>query len=141
MIVDQVDAEIQHLQQQAESLMVTPCTITRPSTVSTEPATGADVEVLGAMVYDGSAGSPGCKLQTRLGQVRTVESGSGTVAVDGLEVHVPVGSGPYRIGDLVRILDQPQGSELRRFRVAGLHLKTWQTAQRLPVDENPGVVS
>lgn len=136
MIGHDLDGALVELQEQAESTMTTPCRIHRAGAVTADPGTGADVIVAGALVYDGSRGDPGCKIQTRENQPRDVESGQATVTEISLEVHVPVLSGPYRVGDVVLILDRPAGSVVvRSFRVEGTHVKTYQTAQRLPVVE------
>lgn len=123
MIADDLLAALPRLQEAAESLMVSPCTIRRPSSVEPDPVTGADTEVPGALVYDG-----GCKLQSREGEIRNGEVADSTTTTQRWEVHVPVSSGPYLKGDVVTVLG-------RKFRVEGLHVKTWQTAQRLPVVE------
>ena len=120
-------------QRLAESRMATPCRVSRPDTTTGDPVTGADVPTAGVKVYAG-----GCKIQDRQASVRDVESAQAAATVQGLEVHLPVASGPYRVGDVVRILDRPDGPAavvLRKLRVVGLHLKTHQTAQRLPVEE------
>lgn len=111
------------LQAEAESMMVTPCVIRRGGTVTADPESGADVVVGGTLVYDG-----GCKLQSREGELRNAEVADSTTTSQRWEVHVPVSSGPYRVADVVSVLG-------RQFRVEGLHVKSWQTAQRLPVVE------
>lgn len=123
MIGDALRTVLPELRQQAESMMVTPCAIHRGGTVTADPTTGADVIVGGMSVYEG-----GCKVQSREGEVRASEVADSTVTAQRWEVHVPVSSGPYQVGDVVTALG-------RQFRVEGLHVKTWQTAQRLPVSE------
>lgn len=118
-----VETWLPELQRQAESLMVTPCTIARGCTVAPDPITGGDVLSQGTIVYQG-----GCKVQSHEGEPRSVEAGSATRATVRWEIHVPVSSGPYRLGDVVRATG-------RVFRVEAIHAKTWQTAQRLPVTE------
>ena len=119
-----VDGWLPEMQRQAESLMVTPCTISRGSTVTADPVTGADIVAPGTIVYQGR-----CKIQSHEGEPRSVEAGSATVTTVRWEIHVPIMSGPYRLGDLVRVAGG------RMFRVDAIHVKTWQTAQRLPVTE------
>lgn len=102
--------------------MVTPCTVVRPGQVTDDPETGADV-VPSTPVFSG-----GCKIQTSDTQARTVESNLGTVTVQQLEVCLPVRSGPYRKGDVV-------AADGRRYRITAVPLRTWRTAQRLPVEE------
>ena len=133
MIGDTIAEAMPELQSEAESQMVTPCRVGRPSTTSADPETGADVHIAGDPVFAG-----GCKIQTRQTQPRDAESGQGTVSLQSLEVHLPVDSGPYRVGDVVDILDRPDSPAavvVRQFRIEGTHRKTWQTAQRLPVVE------
>lgn len=118
-----VETWLPDLQRQAESLMVTPCTIARGCTVAPDPVTGADLLSQGTIVYQG-----GCKVQSHEGEPRSVEAGSATVTTARWEIHVPVDTGPYQAGDVVRVTS-------RVFRVDAIHEKTWQTAQRLPVTE------
>jgi hypothetical protein len=116
-------AELPFLQAQAESMMVTPCVIRRGGTVTADPATGADVLVGGVSVYEG-----GCKVQSREGEVASAEVADSTVASVRWEIHVPASSGPFQQGDVVEALG-------RQFRVEAPHVKSWQSAQRLPVSE------
>lgn len=118
-----VSAELPFMQQTAEAMMVTPCAIRRGGTVEADPVTGADVVVGGMSVYEG-----GCKVQSREGEARSAEVADATVTSQRWEVHVPVSSGPYQVGDVVDVAG-------RRFRVEALHVKSWQSAQRLPVVE------
>lgn len=119
---DDLAAALPGLQAEAESKMRTPCTVHRGSTVTAGPG-GEDVEVAGAVVYRG-----GCELKSEQVQVLTQESASSTATVQRLTVKVPVSSGPYRVGDVVSV-------GARRLRITGLHEQTFQTAQRLPVEE------
>jgi len=119
---DDLAAALPGLQAEAESMMRTPCTVHRASTVTTGPR-GEDVEVPGDLVYEG-----GCELKSEQVQVLTEESASSTVTVQRLTVKLPVSSGPYRVGDVVEV-------GARRLRITGLHRQTFQTAQRLPVEE------
>jgi hypothetical protein len=122
MIGHDVEAVLPELQEQAESLMVTACTVARPTGVTSDPETGMDVET-SEPVFDGL-----CKVQSSDNQARAVETALGTVTVQQLEVHLPVRAGPFRKGDVVNVPG-------RRFRVLAVPTKTWQTAQRLPVEE------
>lgn len=131
MIGDQLATALPELQAEAESLMVTDCRVRRPSGVTADPGTGADIVTF----KPGAVFTGGCKIQTLQAQVQVVESGRATAAAQSYEVHLPVTSGPYRTGDVVEVLDAPGGAVVRRFRVEGLNTKTWQTAQRLPVQE------
>lgn len=117
-----IEGALPEFQQHAESLMVTPCTITRGGERVLDPNTG-DFTTLSTVIYDG-----GCKVQTREGEVLDVVSGSAALNVQRYSIHVPVSAGPFQDGDLVTVTG-------RVFKVDGLHSKTWQTAQRLPVVE------
>lgn len=128
MIGDEIRATLPFLQQQAESMMTTSCVIRRGGTVEPDPVTGADVVVGGITVYDGGDGNPGCKVQSREGEARSAEVADATVTSQRWEIHVPVSSGPYQVGDVVDVTG-------RMFRVEALHIKSWQSAQRLPVVE------
>ena len=109
-------------------MMRTPCTVRRASTV-TAGWRGEDVDVPGDLVYGpGVPGYVGCGLKSEQVQVLTEESASSTVTVQRLTVKLPVASGPYRVGDVVEV-------GARRLRITGLHRQTFQTAQRLPVEE------
>lgn len=122
MIGQDIAEALRGLQREAESLMGESCTVVRPTGVTSNPQTGAPV-VTSQPVYAGR-----CKLQTSGLQARSVESGSSTAVIQQSEVHLPVGTGPYKVGDVVTV-------GARRFRVQGVPTKTWQTAQRLPVGE------
>jgi hypothetical protein len=121
-IADDIRAALPIMQQQAESLMTSPCLITRPGTPVLDEDTG-NITPTTVTVFSGY-----CKVQTRDTLTQQSESGSSAVAIQRYEVHVPLSSGPYLEHDLVEVSG-------RRFRVVGLNLKTWQTAQRLPVEE------
>lgn len=128
MLGDDLAAALPGLQAQAESTMRTPCIVQRPIGVDIDPETGVDTSVY-ADVHDGL-----CKLQERDLQTGSAAVPGATVPVARLEVQFPVSVGPFDIDDVVRILDA-DGVEIRSVRITGLHVKTWQTAQRLPVEE------
>lgn len=114
------------LRAHAESAMTSTCVV-RP-VVGVEPdAIGQDVVTYGAVVYSGC-----CKVQD-LSPSREVESGSATVTVVSREVHVPVGAGPFEAGMVVFV----DGESSPSWRILAPHTKTWQTAQRLPVERVP----
>lgn len=133
MIADDIAAALPELQAQAESLMVDEALITRTGTEWTvDPITGRDVPPGTVEVYAGKA-----KVQSWQPYEQTPDVGGQTLTRQRYYVHVPVSAGPFEIGDLIEITAATnQPSTLgRKFRVAGLHEKTWQTAQRLIVDE------
>ena len=89
-------------------------------------------EGLRSMVYAGRA-----KIQTYEPYESERTSAGATVTTQRYHVHVPVDSGPYEVGDLIKIVESPTMPHLvgDEFRLAGLHEKTLQTAQRLLTDE------
>lgn len=133
MIADEIASVLPQLQAQAESLMVDTCTITREGEGwVVDPDTGREVPAPPTTVYEGK-----CKVQTYEPHERTPDVGGSTEVIQRYHVHVPVTAGPFEVGDVVTITsgaNDPTTSG-RTFRVAGLHEKTWQTAQRLLVDE------
>lgn len=129
MIADDIAKALPEMQAQAESMMITPCRIIRPTGVTAHPVTGADIPT-STTVFVG-----GCKVQTSQPQPRLGESAAAAVTTQSLQVHVPVSSGPYRTNDVVEILDAPDGQVVRTLRIEAPHWKSWQTAQRLPVEE------
>lgn len=122
-IADSIGVALPELRAQAESLMVDTCVVKRPTGV-TSGALGEDVTTYATpYVYDGP-----CKIQDRDLSPREAESGSSTADVLRSELHVPVSAGPFLTGDVVFIDDEAT------WRVLAPHRKTWQTAQRLPVE-------
>lgn len=104
-------------------MMVTPCQVTRDSGPPVlDPVTG-DFTSGVSVIFDGY-----CKVQTREGEVLDVVTGSSDPNVQRYSIHLPVSAGPFKHGDLVAVPG-------RVFKVDGLHKKTWQTAQRVPVVE------
>lgn len=69
-----------------------------------------------------------CKIQTYEPYEQAPEVGASTPVIQRYSLHVPIGAGPFEVGDVATV-----GG--RVFRVGGLHGKTFQTAQRLLVDE------
>ena len=112
--------------QAAERLMVNQCTISR--IVHGVDGEGLDT-VTEELVYAGR-----CKVQSVTVQESVIVSAGAPLVVDRLRVDVPVGAGPVAVGDLVQV----EGRRRRR-RVVGLLEKTFQTAQRLPVEEVIGL--
>jgi hypothetical protein len=121
-------------QARAESRMDRPCRVVEWSEVTADPVTGADVLVSGPTVYAGR-----CEVAEADSQPREAEAGTGTVTTQSLQARLPVGTGPYKIGHVVELLDRDARSAsaevVRRLRVAGLHDISHQTSQRLRVEE------
>lgn len=115
--------------------MVDTCTITRADPDAPwvpDPETGYDVPPPPATVYEGR-----CKVATYEPYEATPDVGGKTVVQQRYSIHVPVSAGPFEVGDLVTITGSANlpATTGRTFRIAGLHEKTWQTAQRLLTDE------
>lgn len=123
------------MQARAEALMVDACTISRiafPGDVGDDGRPIVDE----ALKYAGA-----CKVATYEPHEQIRESAGTTQVIQRYSVHVPTDAGPFEVGDVVRItasagLPSTLG---RTFRIEGLLEKTWQTAQRLLVDEHPGM--
>lgn len=129
MLGDDLAAVLPSLQAQAESMMVTPCRVRRILSVTPDPITGADVITYAEPdPYEGV-----CKVQDKDLVPSPEQIPGATIPTFRLEVHVPVGAGPFEVGDIVEVLDGE--TVTRSLRIAGLHRKSWQTAQRLPVTE------
>lgn len=101
--------------------MVETCTIRR-ATVTTNGATGAAVRSY-TTVYSGP-----CEVSDDGPGANRVESAAAPATVGRRVVKVPGATAGVLPGDEVTV-----GS--RTFRVADLHVKTWQSAQRIPVEE------
>lgn len=138
MLGDDIAAALPELQAQAESTMRTRCRVLRIVSVEPDPDTGQDVVTYAdPPVYEGD-GNPGCKIQDRDLQVTPEQIPGGSVPVFRLEVQFPVAAGPFQVGDVVQTFaadDTAYATPVHVFRVSGLHRKTWQTAQRIPVEE------
>lgn len=125
-----IAAKLPELRAAAESLMVDSCTVFRPGGGGwvKDPETGYEVPDEGSEVYAGP-----CKVQTYEAFESKRDVGAATVVLQRYTIHVPVGTGPFEIGDVVTVAARVHPA--RSFRVAGLHEKSLQTAQRLLVDE------
>lgn len=120
MLGDAILQALPTMQAEAESRMIEPCTVTRVT--GTTLAGGRDVEV----ISDVWAGL--CELQTSAVAAMAPEAAGATVDLQRLILKVPVSAGPFRVGDVATVGD-------RTFRITQLHRKTFQTAQRLGVEE------
>lgn len=112
--------------QAAERLMIDQCEIVR--IVHTVDEDGLDT-TREEIVYQGR-----CKVQSVTVHESDLVSAGVPLVVYRLRVDVPVCTGPFAVGDLVQV----EGRS-RRLRVVGLLEKTFQTAQRLPVEEVIGL--
>lgn len=120
-IGDTIASALPEMQAQAVSLMRDTCIISRV-TGTTLDGDGREVPAR-ATIYSGR-----CKVQANQLVDTSPEAGGASVTVQRYRVDIPVGTGPVKVGDLIV-------TRGRQFRVTGLHDKSWQTAQRLPVEE------
>lgn len=120
------------LREQAESLMLDTCTITRASGETTiDRETGLPTTTY-TTIYTGK-----CKVQSEAVVTLTPNSGDHRYTVDRWMVHVPVSAGGIKVGDTITItasaLDPANIG--RKFKIVGLFHKSMATAQRIPVEE------
>lgn len=124
-------AALRRGQRAAEALMVDTLHIGRGSG-EVDPFTGEPETVA---VYEGAG-----KIQTFEPYETVLEVGGSSVVQQRYAVHVPVDAGPFRVGDVVEVVFSGNPNLAgTRYRVAGLNLKSFQTAQRLLVDTYPEV--
>lgn len=110
--------------------MAESCTIAMPTGTTPDPTTGADVTTYGDPLY-GPTVTPhygACKVQDRDLQATEAESASSTADALTKELHLPADAPTIDHGAHVLMADG------RTFRVLAGHRKTWQTAQRIPVE-------
>ena len=122
MLAHDIASALPLLRAEAEALMVDACVIAYPTGTTAGPG-GEDVTTYGDPVYEGR-----CKVQDRDLQAREAESASSTSDTLGKEIHLPVDAPTINHGAVVTMADG------RTFRVLAGDRKTWQTAQRLPVE-------
>lgn len=111
-------------QRAAEREMCDEVVISRIEQVRQPDYTTVEVET---SVYVGK-----CKLQTYEPDAIVYSSGGRPVTTQEYRLHVPVGVGPFKIGDVARI-----EGHVEPFRIDGLIEKSFQTAQRLKVTVIP----
>lgn len=130
-LASDLSAALPFLQAQAESLMLDSCIIDRPGEPVTDPETGA-VTPSYTPVYEGK-----CKVQLGASQAASPEAGGAVFNVQRSRLDLPIGVGPIETGDRVRITAARFNPALADnvYRVTELFEKTWQTAQRIPVEE------
>lgn len=115
----------------AERLMVDQVRISRVSKVPVEDGLGG-VTYPETLVYEGVG-----KVQTYEPYEQTPAVGGTTIVLQRYSIHVPWDAAIFEPGDVVVIVAArwEVASVGREYRVAGLHEKSLQTAQRLLVDE------
>lgn len=126
-----VSAILPFLRAQAESLMVDTCVIERPGPSVMDPVTGK-VKPSYTPVYSGK-----CKLQQTLAQPSSREAGGALYTAQDTRLDLPVGVGPVAVDDRVTMVSAANTPAIPGtvFRVLGPFEKSWQTAQRVRVEE------
>ena len=119
----------------AETLMTSVGTIKRQTGTTTDPVTLVEVPVYGTTVYSGK-----CRIKFPKGDPSTVAIPGTVATVQTPEVHIPVeaaGSGDVKVNDVFECTVNPLDTSLVgvRFRIAGLHMGTYMTARRFPVEQ------
>jgi hypothetical protein len=120
----------------AEALMVDECEIRKPSTWGPiDPETGVREEIPGALVYAGK-----CKVQTYEPFESGPDAGQHRWTIQRYFLHIPTGVTGVDVGHVATITAAPMSDDLlgRKYRISGLHNKTFTTARRLLVDEITG---
>ena len=112
----------------AESRMITPCRVLRPTGKVFDPETNVEATTAQLVLTDR------CELTAPDTQVTFAESAEAVVASQQALIKLPVRVGPVLPGDLIQTLT-PAGAPARTFWVAASRAKTWQSCQRLPVQE------
>lgn len=116
----------------AEKNMLDTCKVDRPNAKPvTDPVTGK-VTRGSAEVYAGK-----CRLQQTLAQASTKEAGEHQFTEQGIQWQTPVGTGPFRKGDVVTMLTSEMDGQLvgKVYRVEQLFNKSQATSQRCRVVE------
>jgi hypothetical protein len=120
----------------AEALMVDACTITHGTGGSVQDETTGQVTRTTSTVYTGP-----CRVQLPQAQPRTADVAERTATLQRAIISLPVAtSAGVRVGAMVTITAAALDGDLvaRRFRVVGLHHKTYATARRLECEEAAG---
>jgi hypothetical protein len=130
----------------AEAIMLDACVITRPTGApgTVDRVTGERDPAPVETVYplpDAEAPADGrCKVQTFEPYESNRDSGGHVYTEQRYSLHIPVSVTGIRVGDRVQITAAVSDPQLvgRTYRIAGLHHKTYATAQRLPMEEVVG---
>lgn len=125
MIGGRIEAVLPRLRAEAEAMMKDACMIREVVGESVDPNTGAVTVTYGATLYEGR-----CKVQDAgAGRDSNADAADADRNLARSRLDVPVGPPWIPAG---AVADLPGG---RRLRVLAPHRKTYQTAQRLPVEE------
>jgi hypothetical protein len=120
----------------AEALMVDACTVAHGTGGGVQDETTGQVARTTSTVYTGP-----CRVQLPQAQPRTSDVAERTATVQRAIVSLPVATSTgVRVGATVTITAAALDADLagRRFRVVGLHHKSYATARRLECEEVTG---
>lgn len=111
--------------------MIDTCTVHRLGPKVTNPANGK-VAREQTPIYDGR-----CEFQQTVAQSAEAEAGEHQFTTQDAVWKTPVGAGPFKIDDVVKVTAAGEDPQLtgRAFRVTELFNKTYATAQRSRVEE------
>ncbi|KQR02485.1 hypothetical protein ASF72_10650 [Arthrobacter sp. Leaf141] len=111
--------------------MIDRCTVHRPGAKTTDPANGKVTRAMDE-IYVGR-----CEFQQTVAQSTESEAGEHEFTAQDTVWKTPVGAGPFKINDVVKVTAAPEDPQLigRTFRVTELFNKTYATAQRSRVEE------
>jgi hypothetical protein len=115
----------------AESLMADTCTITRPTTVTTNPNTGQVIKTT-TTVYSGS-----CRIQQRTTTASEEHTGEQYTRMARFELQLPMSATGLNEADTVTITASAHDPDLagRVFKVRDLAHGTHKTARRVGIEE------
>lgn len=132
MIYSEVGPALAILRQEAESLMVDACTVSRKTGQTTNPSTGVVSDTYADPFYSGR-----CKVQARDVEPTTPEAGDRAYTVLRLTVHLPMSVTGVEVGDRITVTSSTHDPDLvgRNFRVVAPFHKSFATARRVPVEE------
>jgi len=120
-----ITAALPGLQVEAESMMVDTVRVRRRSgNPIPDPATGELVYTF-TTIYEGK-----CRLVMRAARARDVDSQSQLLAVQSPELHMPASVTGVLPDDVFELLS----GDLVSGRIAGVHVATFKTARRFPVE-------
>lgn len=129
-LADDVVGVLPFLREQAESLMLDQCTVTRPGEPVTDPDSGV-VSNGSTLVYAGK-----CKVQSKDSSTSSPEAGGHSFTVVSRQVHIPAGSADVRDDDVVTITAATLSRLVGKvYRVDGFTPDSYDTAFRIPVKE------
>lgn len=118
--------------EQAESMMVDACTITRGGEPVVDDETGVVTDGAGVIVYQGP-----CKVQSSNSSTASPDAGGHSFVVVSRQVHIPANAADIQDDDVATLTASRLNSFTvgKKYRVEGFTPDTSDTAARLPVKE------